>query len=97
MKTLAEKVAYNETQKGGFPRGYCAGVRFYQSYGKKGKPVDKKKHNQFIDDMKEGAKKHSYCKGFMCGIRDAANERKSKVIASALNAAAKPITGKKKR
>lgn len=78
MKTLAEKYAYNQTQNGGFSKGYCLGVRFYQNYGKDGAPVDKQKHNEFIDDMRSGAKKHSYCKGFMCGIRDAANERKAK-------------------
>ena len=78
MKTLAEKVAYNEKQNSGFSKGYLLGVRFYQNYGKGGAPVDKKKHNEFIDDMKAGAKKHGYCKGFMCGIRDAANERKAR-------------------
>lgn len=78
MKTLTEKVAYNEKQNSSFSKGYLLGVRFYQGYGKNGAPVDKQKHNEFIDGMKAGAKKHSYCKGFMCGIRDAANERKAK-------------------
>lgn len=78
MKTLAEKVAYNETQNTGFSHGYCTGVKFYQNYGKGGAPVDNKGHNEYIDDMKKAAKKHSYAKGFMCGIRDAANERKAK-------------------
>lgn len=79
MKTLTEKVAYNEKKKDGFSMGYCAGVRFYKNYGKGGAPVDKKAHNQYIDDMKDAAKRgYSYGKGFMCGIRDAANERKSK-------------------
>ncbi len=78
MKTLAEKVAYNQAQENGFSRGYCLGVRYYQNYGKGGTPVDKTKHNEFIDDMRKAAKKHRYAKGFMCGIRDAANERKAK-------------------
>ena len=77
MKSLNEKVKYNSAQDSGFSKGYCLGVRFYQNYGKGGAPVDKKKHNEFIDDMKAGAKKHSYCKGFMCGIRDASIERKA--------------------
>lgn len=79
MKTLAEKVTYNEKKDGGFSRGYCTGVKYYQNYGKGGAPVDKRKHNEFIDDMSVSAKKgYSYAKGFMCGVRDAANERKTK-------------------
>ncbi len=78
MKTLAEKVAYNQTQENGFSMGYCLGVRYYQNYGKGGAPVDKIRHNEFINGMRQAAKKHRYAKGFMCGIRDAANERKAK-------------------
>lgn len=78
MKTLSEKFAYNETQDGLFSRGYVLGVKYYSNYGK-GAPVDKQKHNEFIDDMKVAALKgHKYAKGFMCGIRDAANERKAR-------------------
>ena len=78
MKTLTEKVAYNQTKNSGFSKGYCAGVRYYQSYGKNGAPIDKRRHNQYIDDMKAGANKYRYCKGFMCGLRDSANERKAR-------------------
>ncbi len=78
MKTLNEKFNYNSTQDTGFSHGYCTGVKYYRNYGK-GAPVDKKKHNEFIDDMKVAALKgHKWVKGFMCGIRDAANERKQK-------------------
>ena len=78
MKTLDEKYRYNLTQDSGFSHGYCTGVKYYGNYGK-GAPVDKKKHNDFIDDMKVAALKgHKWAKGFMCGIRDAANERKRK-------------------
>lgn len=79
MKSLKEKYDYNNIQSTGFSYGYCAGVRYYQGYGNSVEPVDKKKHNQYIDDMKIQAKKgRKYAKGFMCGIRDAANERKAK-------------------
>ena len=54
MKTLAEKVAYNETQNTGFSHGYCTGVKFYQNYGKGGAPVDKKGHNEYIDEYEKG-------------------------------------------
>ena len=77
MKTVDEKYNYNLTQKSGFSNGYCLAVRMYRGYNS-GTPADKKRVKAFIDDMKQGAKKHGYCKGFMCAIRDCANERKAK-------------------
>ena len=79
-RTLNEKYNYNSTQDNDFSRGYCLGVRYYSNYGKsKAIKFDKQAHNDFIDGMKSSAiKGYKYAKGFMCGIRDAANERKEK-------------------
>lgn len=78
MKTLKEKFDYNSSQKNGFSMGYCCGVKYYQSYGSCRSQADRTKRKEYIDDMKSAAKKYSYAKGFMCGIRDAANDRKAK-------------------
>ena len=78
-RTLEEKVAYNQAQDSSFSDGYVVGVRFYQGYGKNGLSVEEKERRKnFVDDMRTGAKKHGYCKGFMCGFRDASKERKLK-------------------
>lgn len=75
--TVDEKYNYNLAQNTDFSKGYCLAVRLYRNPNK-GLLADRKKRNAFIDDMSQGAKKHRYCKGFMCGIRDCANERKAK-------------------
>ncbi len=78
MKTLAEKVAYNQKQNSGFSQGYLLGVRWYGEYPKlSGK--NKKQQLKVIDITKKTAKMgDEFAKGIMCGIRDAANERKAK-------------------
>lgn len=78
MKTLTEKVAYNKTQKTAFSSGYCMGVRDYQGYVKCSEK-DRRILKDITDTMKDIAKLGDPLgKGYMCGIRDAANERKAK-------------------
>ncbi|MGN0823579.1 MAG: hypothetical protein ACI4MB_00765 [Candidatus Coproplasma sp.] len=78
MKSLVEKYNYNSKLDTGFSHGYCTGVRYYRNHGNCS-TAEKQKRNAFIDDMKVAALKgHSYAKGFMCAIRDCANERKGK-------------------
>ncbi len=78
-RTVDEKLKYNKGKESGFSHGYCAGVTFYRNYGNV--PFSERpKRNADIDEMRIVAKRgYSYGKGFMCGVRDAANERKEKV------------------
>ena len=75
-RSLSEKVLYNQTQNTDFSRGYIKGVKFYQSYGKSG--ISLKSRKAWVDSMRATAKEVKYAKGFMCGFRDAADERKAK-------------------
>lgn len=78
MRTLEEKLRYNSIRKTDFSFGYKLGVSIYKDYPKlneKGKQEIK----CLIDDYKDLARGgDKISKGFMCGIRDAANERKRK-------------------
>ncbi len=79
-RTVDEKYKYNKGKEGGFSHGYCAGVTFYRNYGNV-PPSERPKRKAAIDEMRIVAKKgFSYGKGFMCGVRDVANERKEKMI-----------------
>lgn len=78
MKTLDEKLNYNKGQKTDFSFGYCLGVDMYKNYPKdteKGKLETKRLIDNFRELAIWGDK---ISKGVMCGIRDAANERKRK-------------------
>lgn len=78
MKTLTEKMKYNSEQKTDFAGGYCMGVRDYQSYVKSSEK-DRRALKDIADTMKSIAKMgEDIGKGYMYGIRDAANERKAK-------------------
>ncbi len=78
MKTLAEKVAYNQTQNSDFSNGYLLGVRWYGEYPKLS-VQGRKTQIEVIDTIKVSAKMgDGFSKGIMCGIRDSANERKAK-------------------
>lgn len=78
MKTLAEKVAYNEKRNTDFAFGYRLGVQIYKDYPKSDEK-GKRETKRLIDGYKTLARDgDEISKGFMCGIRDAANERKAR-------------------
>lgn len=78
MKTLAEKIEYNKKQNTDFSKGYLLGVRWYGEYPKLS-GEERKKQLEVIDITKSSAKLGDrFSKGIMCGVRDAATERKRK-------------------
>ena len=83
MKSVDEKYNYNKVNKSPFSFGYIFGVKAYRSYPTVN-ATQKKKIKADIDYNRKIATGDSsrgsvqYAKGFMCAIRDCANERKSK-------------------
>ena len=83
-RTIDEKLKYNSAQKTAFAYGYRFGVQAYRRYPK----ADERHKRDISSDIdynrrlvQTGDKSREsvqYAKGFMCGVRDAANERKSK-------------------
>ena len=77
-RTIDEKLKYNREQKTPFASGYCVGAILYNDYRKtddEGKTITRK----LIDTSKSIAlSDDDFGKGFMCGVRDAANERKAR-------------------
>ena len=77
-RLLVEKYAANDKKDTPFSQGYVTGVVAYQSnkdYDKDGKKAVK----DFISQNSRAAKAGDpMAKGVMCGVRDAANERKKK-------------------
>lgn len=84
MRTVDEKVKYNRglEKKTAFAWGYLWGVQAYRRYPK----ADRAERTQIraeIDDYNKQARNgkgrsQECAKGYMCGVRDAANERKAK-------------------
>lgn len=79
--SVDEKVKYNAERKTPFGYGYGWGVKAYRNYPK-ASAEEKKRIRAEIAEYKQEAKKKSRsgecAKGFMCGVRDAANERKAR-------------------
>ena len=82
--SFEEKIRYNkERAKSGdlFSKGYIKGVSCYQSYAKEDERGKKAVKNE-IALHKRLSKYRDMCtedvKGFLCGVRDAANERKAR-------------------
>ena len=83
-RTVDEKLQYNSAQKTAFAYGYRFGVQAYRRYPK----ADERHKRDISSDIdynkrlaQTGDKSREsvqYAKGFMCGVRDAANERKIK-------------------
>ena len=83
-RTVDEKLKYNSAQKTAFAYGYRFGVQAYRRYPK----ADERHKRDISSDIdynrrlaQTGDKSREsvqYAKGFMCGVRDAANERKIK-------------------
>lgn len=83
-RTVDEKLKYNCGQRTAFAYGYRFGVQAYRQYPKANErrkrdisgDIDyNRRLAQTGDRLRESTQ---YAKGFMCGVRDAANERKSK-------------------
>ena len=84
MRTVDEKVKYNQglEKKTAFAWGYIWGVKAYRKYPTAAK-AERKRILAEIDDYNKDARNgkgraRECAKGFMCGVRDAANERKVK-------------------
>jgi hypothetical protein len=76
--TVNDKYNYSKQLKTPFSYGYRFGVQAYRSYPK-ANAAERKKILSDIDYAKTNATKgKEYDKGFMCAIRDCANERKRK-------------------
>ena len=78
MATLDEKLRFNQKRGTQFSVGYITGVKQYRNYplkDRKGKQTVKKAIDEFKKMARNG---DEFAKGIMCGIRDAANERKSR-------------------
>ena len=76
--SVDEKLAYNRKRKGRFSTGYLLGVAIYRDYPK-GDSVTKRNTKEIISDSNALARiGDDYGKGVMCGVRDAANERKAR-------------------
>ena len=77
-RTLKEKYEYNHARNTPFSTGYSLGVMVYGDY-RQFDDEGKKIVRELIDTNKSLARDGDVMsKGFMCGVRDAANERKSK-------------------
>lgn len=76
--TVDEKMAYNRKKNTMFSSGYILGVNIYREY-----PTASGKEKAVIKDIISSAKSNArsgeeWDKGIMCGVRDAANERKAR-------------------
>lgn len=81
-RTVDEKLKYNQQRRTAFGYGYAWGVKAYRKYPNADK-AERKRILAEIDDYNKEArngkgKARECAKGFMCGVRDAAKERKSK-------------------
>ena len=77
-RTLKEKCEYNRARTTPFSMGYSLGVMVYGDY-RKFDNEGKKIVRELIDTNKSLARDGDVMsKGFMCGVRDAANERKAR-------------------
>lgn len=78
MQSIDDKIKYNQKRGTQFSVGYIMGVRQYRSYPQKDRR-GRQKAKMAIDEFSKMAKSgDEFAKGIMCGIRDAANERKAK-------------------
>ena len=77
-RTLKEKHEFNHARNTPFSNGYSLGVNVYNDY-RRFDDEGKKIVRELIDTNKSLARDgDELSKGFMCGVRDAANERKIK-------------------
>lgn len=77
-RTVDEKLEYNRKLKTDFSAGYVLGVNIYRRYSS-ANAEGKASIKELIATANENARRGDKLdKGIMCGVRDAANERKSK-------------------
>ena len=77
-RTVDEKLKYNDNRKTPFSVSYVIGVRIYRNYPKVN-AEGKKTIDEIIQSAKELARKGDDTgKGILCGMRDAAKERKER-------------------
>lgn len=75
-RTVDEKYEYNRKKNTPFSSGYTFGVTMYRLYSKAA-AADKDNIKALIASSSENARSgDQWCKGVMCAVRDAANERK---------------------
>lgn len=82
VRTVDEKLRHNQAKKTPFGYGYSWGVKAYRKYPKADK-AERKRILAEIDDYNKEAwngkgRSRECAKGFMCGVRDAARERKER-------------------
>ncbi|MCM1533398.1 MAG: hypothetical protein NC099_01975 [Corallococcus sp.] len=83
-RTVDEKLRYNEEQNSMFGTGYVLGVKNYRNYVRldtvKKRSVDEIvcKAKKGVADPETDRDMQQLYKGILCGIRDAANERKER-------------------
>lgn len=79
--SVDEKLKFNQSKKTPFGYGYWWGVKAYRSY-LKADAQEKKRILAEIDSYRKQAQKKSpsgeCAKGYMCAVRDCANERKAR-------------------
>ena len=77
-RSVDEKLLYNKQRKSPFSVGYVIGVTAYRDYPKSGTKY-KATVRSLISNSNDLARMgDDYGKGVMCGVRDAANERKAR-------------------
>ena len=77
-RTVQEKYDYNDRLDTPFSTGYTLGVILYRDYTRMDKE-GKKMISEIIDTNKSLARSGDELgKGFMCAVRDCANERKAR-------------------
>lgn len=77
-RTVQEKYDYNNARNSPFSTGYTLGVMLYRDYPRMDKE-GKKMISEIIDTNKSLARSGDELgKGFMCAVRDCANERKAR-------------------
>ena len=78
MFSVDDKIKFNRKRGSLFGSGYIFGVKQYRGYAlkdRKQKQIAKKAMDEFFKMARNG---DEFAKGIMCGVRDAANERKAK-------------------
>lgn len=76
--TVDEKLIHNKKKNTSFSSGYVFGVTMYRKYDRDTRAARETTRitiNEFSVKAKQG---NEMAKGFMCGVRDAANERKAR-------------------
>lgn len=74
--TLKEKVEYNRKRGDAFGTAYVNGVTLYTEYPKCDRQMQRDIKKLIASSVPLARDGHEISKGFLCGVRDAANERR---------------------